>query len=360
MSKLMEKLQKSTSLKYASVLADSELFNKKDVCQTHIPSLNVALSGQVDGGLTAGLTFVAGDSKHFKSGLSLIMISAYLRKYEDAVCVFYDSEFGITKEYLKANGIDPNRVLHVPIHNVEQLKFELVSQLEAINRGDKVVIFVDSLGNLASKKELEDAIDQESKVDMSRAKAISSLMRIITPYFTTKNIPGIIINHTMEGQGMFATTTMTGGKKAYLSADTIFFMGRRQQKEGTEIKGYDFVLNVEKSRYVKEKSKLIVEARWDGGVNKFSGLFDIAEEGGYITSPSKGYYQIVDKESGEILFDGKKYRERELRENKEVWFTILRMPGFREFIQDTYQIKASDNTTAEEDMAEFDEIVGIR
>lgn len=148
--------------------------------------------------------------------------------------------------------------------------------------------------------------------------------------------------------------------KVTLAADTIFFMGRRQQKEGTEVAGYDFVLNVEKSRYVKEKSKLIIEARWDTGVNKFSGLFDVATEAGYIVSPSRGYYQIVDKSTGEILFEDKKFREKEIRDSKEIWFTLLKLEGFRQHFKDAYQIQAGDNTTSEEDVDEFNSIVGIR
>ena len=246
-SKLMERLQKSTKLKFVDVLSESELFNHKDQSQTHIPILNVALSGQVDGGLTSGITFVAGESKHFKTGLALIMVSAYLRKHKDGVCIFYDSEFGVTKEYLKANGVDPSRVLHIPIHNVEELKFELVSQLEEINRGDKVIIFVDSLGLLASKKELEDAVDQKSVADMSRAKAITSLMRIITPYFTTKNIPGVIINHTMTGQGAFSKTEMTGG---CVVEGTKIVMGDGTTKEIQDVQVGDYVKTLTGSHQV--------------------------------------------------------------------------------------------------------------
>ena len=51
--------------------------------------------------------------------------------------------------------------LHTPIANVEQLKFDLVGQLENLNRGDKVIVVIDSMGNLASKKEMEDALNEK-------------------------------------------------------------------------------------------------------------------------------------------------------------------------------------------------------
>jgi hypothetical protein len=41
-----------------------------------------------------------------------------------------------------------------------------------------------------------------------------------------------------------------------IQPDNIFILGHQQEKDGTEIVGYNFIINVEKSRYVKEKSKI--------------------------------------------------------------------------------------------------------
>src|SRR5690606_20064726 len=126
-----------------------------------------------------GLLLVAGPSKHFKSSISLVMAAAYMKKYSDAVLMFYDSEFGSPKSYFQAFGIDTNRVLHTPITNIEELKFDIMGQLEQIQRGDKVIFLIDSIGNLASKKEVEDALNEKSVADMSRAKQLKSLFRMI-------------------------------------------------------------------------------------------------------------------------------------------------------------------------------------
>ena len=120
---------------------------------THVPMMNVALSGSVDGGLAPGLTILAGPSKHFKTSFALIMASAYLKKYPESVVLFYDSEFGSPQSYFEQYDIDPARVLHTPITNVEELKFDLVNQLEGLERDDRVCIVIDSIGNLASKKD---------------------------------------------------------------------------------------------------------------------------------------------------------------------------------------------------------------
>ena len=245
---LLDKLRKASTLKSTQILSDSDFFVDREEISTRVPALNIALSGSVYGGYLPGLTIFAAESKHFKSNFSLIMVAAYLDKYKDAVCLFYDSEFGITPDYLKSMQVDPNRVIHTPVTNIEELKFDVVAQLENINRGDKVIIMIDSIGNLASKKELEDAKDQKSVADMSRAKSLKSLFRIITPYLASKDIPMVVVNHTYSEQGMFPKTIMGGGQGIMLAANTVFFISKSQDKDGTNLLGYNFTLIAEKSR----------------------------------------------------------------------------------------------------------------
>lgn len=210
MSSLLNKLKAAGSIK-AETIATSAFFAPKDLIQTSIPIINVAFSGTLDGGLVSGLTIIAGPSKHFKSNLGLVCVNAYMKKYPDSVCLFYDSEFGITPEYLSAHGIDTERVLHIPLEHIEQLKFDIIKRLSEINKGDKAIIFIDSIGNLASKKEVEDAENEKSIADMTRAKSLKSLFRIVTPHLTMKDIPCIAVNHVYEETGLFAKTIVSGG-----------------------------------------------------------------------------------------------------------------------------------------------------
>ena len=249
----MEKLKKNSKLKTTEVLSESKFFTEKDMVSTDVPMVNVALSGSINGGVTPGLTVLAGASKHFKTSFALLMAGAYLREKEDAVMLFYDSEFGSPQSYFEQFGIDTGRVLHTPITNVEELKFDLIAQLENLDRDDNVIVVIDSIGNLASKKELEDAMSEKSVADMSRAKALKGLFRMATPYLAMKNIPMLAVNHTYKEIGLFPKDVVGGGTGIYYSADNIWILGRQQDKVGTEIKGYHFVINVEKSRYVKGK-----------------------------------------------------------------------------------------------------------
>jgi RecA/RadA recombinase len=331
----MDKLKKNSKIKDTSVLSDSVLFAEKDIIKTDVPMVNVALSGDIDGGLTSGLTVLAGPSKHFKTSFALLMGAAYLKQYEDAVMLFYDSEFGSPQQYFESFGIDTERVLHTPITDVEQLKFDLVGQLENIERGDKVVIVIDSIGNLASKKELEDALNEKSVADMSRAKALKGLFRMVTPYLTMKNVPLLAVNHTYQEIGLFPKNVVSGGTGIYYSADNIWIIGRQQDKKGSEIQGYHFVINVEKSRFVKEKSKVPISVSWEGGIQTYSGLLDVAMAGGYVTKPNVGWYAAVDMETGEILEP--KVREKDTLQ-KKFWEPIFKNSDFKEFVKSYYSI----------------------
>ncbi len=332
---IMDKLKKNSRIKGTDVLEKSVYFGDKDMVVTPVPMVNVALSGDIDGGLTAGLTVLAGPSKHFKTSFALLMASAYLKEHEDAVLLFYDSEFGSPQSYFEAFGIDTSRVLHTPITDVEQLKFDVVNQLDAIERGDKVIIVIDSIGNLASKKELEDALNEKSVADMSRAKALKGLFRMVTPYLTMKNIPLLAVNHTYQEIGLFPKAIVSGGTGIYYSADNIWIIGRQQQKKGGEIKGYNFVINVEKSRFVKEKSKIPVAVTWEGGIAEYGGLLDVGLAGGYVTKPNVGWYARVDHATGEV--SDSKVREKDTM-TKEFWEPIFKETDFKKFVKSYYSI----------------------
>jgi RecA/RadA recombinase len=336
---ILDKIKKNSSIKDSAILSKSKFFTNKDMIQTAVPIINVALSGKLDGGLTPGLTMWAGPSKHFKTAFSLLMAKSYLDKYEDAALLFYDSEFGTPQSYFNSFGIDTNRVLHTPLTDIEQLKFDIMSQLTNLERGDKLIIVIDSIGNLASKKEVDDALDGKSVADMSRAKQVKSLFRMVTPHLSLKDIPMIVVNHTYMEIGMFPKAIVGGGTGSYYSADNIFIIGRQQEKEGTEVVGYNFIINVEKSRYVKEKSKIPVTVSFDGGISKWSGLLDLALESKHVVKPTNGWYSKVDTETGVI--EEKKYRIKDT-DTKEFWLPILKDKTFQQFIEDKYRV-ASGN-----------------
>lgn len=342
---LIDKIRKNSTVKETDILATSKFFTKKDMIPTSIPAINVALSGRLDGGLTPGLTMWAGPSKHFKTAFSLLMAKSYMDKYPDAILLFYDSEFGTPQGYFDSFGIDINRAVHTPITDIEQLKFDVMQQIQGIDRNDRIIILVDSIGNLASKKEVEDALEGKSAADMTRAKQIKSLFRMVTPHLTLKDIPMVVVNHTYKTLELYSKDVVGGGTGSYYSADNIFILGRQQEKEGTDVVGYNFIINVEKSRYVKEKSKIPISVSFDGGISRWSGLLDMALESGHVVKPSNGWYSRVDTSTGEI--EEKKFRIKDV-DNKDFWLPVLQDKTFQEWIKKTYQISSGSILAVDE------------
>lgn len=330
---LLERIKKTSTIKETDILSESTFFNDKDLISTSIPALNVILSGSLDGGFAPGSTMFAGPSKHFKTLFALILLKSYLEKYEDAVALLYDSEFGAPFAYFDALGIDKSRVVHTPFMDIEQLKFDIIAQLEAITKGDKVFICIDSIGMSASKKETEDALNEKAVADMTRAKALKSLFRLVTPRLTIKDIPLVSVNHTYKEIGMFPKDIVGGGTGAYYGSDDIFIIGRQVEKDGTVVEGFNYVINVEKSRFVKEKSKILLEVTFNEGINKWSGLLDIALESGHVIKPKNGWYQRV--------FEEKNYRIDDTN-CLEFWDPILKDESFKEFIKKKYKLGSTN------------------
>lgn len=348
MNKLMEKILKNSPTKYTSILSDSPSFNKKDIISTDIPIINIAFSGELNGGIYSGLTLLAGPSKTFKTNVALVCVRAYLNKYKDAVCILYDSEGGSTPEYLLSQGVDPQRVVHIPVEHLEMLKFDIVKQLKEIERGDKVIIVIDSIGNTASLKELQDALDEKTVAEMQRAKVIKGLFRMVTASLVNKDIPCIAVCHTYETMELYSKQVISGGTGLIYSANQAFIIGKAQEKNGTELVGWNFTLNVEKSRFVKEKSKLPFRVLYDSGIQKYSGLLDIAVEANVVVKPSLGWYSKVDKDG---VVEDKKYRAKET-DTEDFWKSIFEDGILNEYVKKkyklTYSAEIEDNEEIEE------------
>ena len=334
MSSVLDKIKKTSKIKYADVLSNSVFFSEKEMISTDIPILNLAASGLIDGGFASGHTAIAGPSKHFKTSFALVMASAYLKKYEDAALLFYDSEFGSPQSYFKQFGINTSRVLHTPISTIEELKTDIVNQLTNIERGDHLIIIIDSISNIASSKEVDDAIQGKFVVDMIRAKSLKSLFRMVTSILSIKNIPLITINHTYDTMEMYSKQVVSGGKGIVYSSDNIWIIGRRQEKEGTETVGYNFIINVEKSRFVKEGSKFPISVSWEDGISKWSGMIDLASEGGFVIKKNRGRlgnaYCIQGEE--DIFFD------KEEVNSDNFWNLVFEKTNFRNWLNEHFKL----------------------
>jgi RecA/RadA recombinase len=331
MSSLMSKMLKTGAIKESAVLSKSKFFGDLGLIKLPVPMMNVYFSGSLDGGIGPGLHMLAGPSKHFKSNMGLVTVKAFQDAEPEGIVIFYDSEFGSTEGYFKNFGIDTSRILHIPIMNVEELKFDIVQKLEAVEKGDKIFIFIDSVGNLASKKEVEDAKNEKSVADMTRAKQLKSLWRMVTPYLTVKRITCVCINHTYETIEMFSKPVMSGGTGGTYSSNSIAIIGKRQIKDGAELMGWEFVLNAEKSRYIKEKSSIPITVLYDGGIDKYSGLLEVAEAVGFVEKPKQGWFTRP-------TVEGDKNWRRKDTNTEEFWTPLLGDQRFKDKVQQMFSL----------------------
>ena len=329
---LIDRLMKNSTIDMTDTMAGSELFQQKDFAPTLVPVVNLVLSGSFKGGVCRGHTIFAGVSKHFKTAFILLLVRAYMDKYKDAVCLFYDTEFGAPPEYFNTFGIPLDRVIHTPIKCVEDLTHDIMTQLQEIKREDHVIIIVDSFGNMASKKEIDDALEGSEKADMTRAKKLKGLFRMIMPYLNVNDIPMLSVGHTYKTLEMYSKDVLSGGTGYYYGANDIFFVGRNQEKNETtkEIEGFNFVLNVEKSRFVREKLKVAVEVTFEGGISMWSGLLELALESGHVIKPKMGWYQKASD-------DTKSYREKDTN-TAEFWMPLLEDASFNQFVENKFKL----------------------
>jgi hypothetical protein len=168
---------------------------------------------------------------------------------------------------------------------------------------------------------------------------------MVTPMLTLKDVPLLAINHTYQEQGLFPKQIVSGGTGIYYSADNIWIIGRQQEKSGTEIEGYNFIINVEKSRFVKEKSKIPINVTWEGGIKQSSGFLEAALEGGYVVKPKAGWYMGINPETKEELSGN--LRAKQL--NNDFWQTILHKTDFIAWLEKKYKISSSPLLQSEDD-----------
>lgn len=103
---------------------------------------------------------------------------------------------------------------------------------------------------------------------------------------------------------------------------------------------------MEKSRYVKEKSKIPITVSYEGGIQKWSGLLDLAIEGGYVVKPSNGWYQLVDRTTGEVV--GNKMRIADIEDNGELWKGVLTTTDFADWIKNRYTLVGGNLIVSED------------
>ena len=319
MSDFLKDIIKETGNEYAGLVSDG--IDSADVTSfidTGSYSFNALLSGSIYGGMPGNkITAIAGEAATGKTFFALGICKAFLDKDPEAGIIYFESESAISKDMIENRGIDSKRMVIVPVATVQEFRSQSIKILdkyiEQSEKNRKPLMFVlDSLGMLSTTKEMEDTAAGKETRDMTRSQIVKSTFRVLTLKLGKANIPMIMTNHTYDVIGsMFPQKEMGGGSGLKYAASSIIYLGKRKDKEGTEVVGNIIHCKNFKSRLTKENAQIDVKLTYKKGLDKYYGLIELGEEAGIFKKVSTRYE----------MPDGSKVFGKNINDNPEKYFT---------------------------------------
>ena len=319
MSDFLKDIIKETGNEYAGLVSDG--IDSADVTSfidTGSYSFNALLSGSIYGGMPGNkITAIAGEAATGKTFFALGICKAFLDKDPEAGIIYFESESAISKDMIESRGIDSKRMVIVPVATVQEFRSQSIKILdkyiEQSEKNRKPLMFVlDSLGMLSTTKEMEDTAAGKETRDMTRSQIVKSTFRVLTLKLGKANIPMVMTNHTYDVIGsMFPQKEMGGGSGLKYAASSIIYLGKRKDKEGTEVVGNIIHCKNFKSRLTKENAQIDVKLTYKKGLDKYYGLIELGEEAGIFKKVSTRYE----------MPDGSKVFGKNINDNPEKYFT---------------------------------------
>ena len=319
---------KTTGNEYAALVSDGvEAGDVESFIDTGSYIFNALLSGSIHGGLPANkITAIAGESATGKTYFLMGIVKNFLDKNPDAGVVYFESESAITKNMVTDRGIDPDRMVIVPVTTVQEFRTQALKILDKYMEQDVSVrkplfLCLDSLGMLSTTKEVEDTSDGKETRDMTRAQVLKAAFRVLTLKLGKAKVPMVVTNHTYDSMGsMFPTKEMGGGSGLKYAASSIIFLSKKKEKDGTEVVGNIVHCKNHKSRLTIENKMVDVRLTYDKGLDKYYGLLELAEKYEIFKKVSTRY-EMPDgtKQYGKsILNDPEKYFTKDIMDKLEV------------------------------------------
>ncbi len=318
---LVKHLIKVTENDDASVVSDGIIGDCSTFVDTGSYSLNALLSGSLYGGVPSNkITCLAGSEAVGKTFFALSIAKNFLAQHKDNIIIYFESEGALTSDMITERGIDPNRFVVFPVSTVEEFKTQAIKIVHNTDKQYNIMIFLDSLGNLSTRKEMEDSASGSDKRDMTRAPAVRSAFRTLALTLAKANIPLIITNHTYDKVGsMFPTKEISGGGGIKYAASVIVTLGKRKVKDGTEVLGNIVKMKLVKGRMTKEESIAETLLNYQTGLDKYYGLVSLAEKHGIFKKVSTRFETPAGKAFEKtIVNDPTKYFTEDVMEKLEV------------------------------------------
>lgn len=338
----------------AAFLDENSLSNVTEWIDTGCMALNAIISGSLYGGIPMGrITGFAGPQACGKT-LMVNKIMANAQKKGMHV-VYFDTENALDKNTAENLGCDATKIKHCPIEIIEDCRNQMVKFLKTvIEKGlqGKVIIAIDSLGNLISAREAKIIEDGKDSADMgARAVSLKSMLRAITHAAAKANTPIIFTNHTYDNPGALYPTlvkSQSGGSGPLYMSSVLLQMATKQERVSRsdnknasdevtplskDVNGLTMRALTTKNRFIPPFLECEMYLNFRSGISKYSGLLEMAE--GYGILHKQGHrYALGD----EILGFYKDWKE-----DDKIWSKIL--PLLEEKLKSELKFKkeVSDN-----------------
>ena len=328
----------------ATFLSDEAISNVGEYINTGNYALNAIISGSVHGGVPVGrVTGFAGPSG---VGKTLIMLKCIRNAQKMGYLpVYFDSENALDTESARRIGCDVNKIMHVTAVTIEDTQSQIANVLQKVidankkideyNKGveeadqkphQKVMIIIDSLGNLLSKKELTNSLDGNVAADMGlRAKVMGTLLRVVTNLSAVAKAPVLFSNHTYESMEMYPSLVkkQSGGSKVIYLASVLLQMtmtlDKTKDNEGDEKSslanrtvGRTLHFLTTKNRFIVGELECDVKLNYRTGIDPYSGLLDLAVQSEFIKRAGPIYYLGEEKLGYSSSFDNKEFWDKHL------------------------------------------------
>lgn len=303
---------------FATVAIDGTSADTFGVIDTGSYVFNALCSGSIYGGIAGNkVTGLAGEEATGKTFFLLAIIKHFLESDPNAAVYLFESEGAIDKSTLESRGIDLKRVLVVPVETIQEFK-TLALRLVSNNlkkpeaQRKKILMALDSLGNLSTTKEMGDSESGKEVKDMTRAGEIRSAFRTLTLRLSKAGIPCIVTNHVYMNVGSFISQkVMSGGGGMKYAASQIVFLSKSKWKEDSSLVGSQIRCTNNKSRKTREGLQVLTRLNHSTGLDRYFGLTDLAIEAGVFKKKTRGLE----------LPDGSTAFEKNIYENPKKYFT---------------------------------------
>ena len=280
--------------------------------------VNALVSGSLFGGLPSNkVTALAGESSTGKTFFALSVVRNFLDANPTGGVIYFETESAISRDMIESRGIDSKRMVLFPVATIEEFRTQACRILDKYLKEPKdervpMMFVLDSLGMLSTSKEMEDVANDKQVRDMTKSQLIKGAFRVLTLKLGQAQVPMIVTNHTYDVIGSYVPAKeMGGGTGLKYAASTIIYLGKKKEKDGTELVGNIIKCEAKKSRLTKEGSKIETRLFFDErGLDRYYGLLELGEQ-----------YGVFERVGNRIKIDGTSVYPKSILNDPEKYFT---------------------------------------